>query len=79
LLGLTCANTFAIAFSGALKVDATKTNEISALMITGVAGGALLSPLMGAIADAGNQLVSLSVPLAALAYILFSAVYIIKK
>ncbi|MDR0863771.1 MAG: MFS transporter [Candidatus Symbiothrix sp.] len=79
LLGLTCANIFAIAFSGALKVDATKTNEISALMITGVAGGALLSPLMGVIADATNQLVSLSVLLVALIYILLSAVYVMKK
>jgi fucose permease len=79
LLGLTCANIFAIAFSGALKVDADKTNEISALMITGVAGGALLPWVMGVISDASNQLVSLSVPLLALIYILIAAVYVMKK
>jgi fucose permease len=79
LLGLTCANIFAIAFGGALKVNPAKTNEISALMITGVAGGALLPPVMGFIADATNQLVSLSVLVAALVYILLSAVYVMKK
>ncbi|GAP72826.1 hypothetical protein SAMD00024442_45_9 [Candidatus Symbiothrix dinenymphae] len=79
LLGLTCANVFAIAFSGALKVDASKTNEISALMITGVAGGALLPPVMGFVADATNQLISLSVLLVALVYILLAAVSVMKK
>jgi fucose permease len=79
LLGLTCANIFAIAFGGALKVNASKTNEISALMVTGIAGGALLPPVMGFIADAANQLVSLSVLLLALIYILLSAVYVMKK
>jgi fucose permease len=78
-LGLTCANVFVIALACALKVDSTKTNEISALMITGIAGGAFLPPLMGAIADASNQLISLSIPLAALVYILLAAVYLVKK
>jgi fucose permease len=79
LLGLTCANIFAIAFGGALKVNPSKTNEISALMITGIAGGAFLTPLLGVIAEATNQLVSLSVLLVALVYILLSAVYVMKK
>jgi fucose permease len=79
LLGLTCANIFAIALAGALKIDSGKTNEISALMITGVAGGAVLPWVMGFIADASNQLVSLTIPLAALVYILLSAVYVMKK
>jgi fucose permease len=79
LLGLTCANIFAIALAGALKIDSGKTNEISALMITGVAGGALLPWVMGFIADASNQWVSLTIPLAALVYILLSAVYVMKK
>jgi fucose permease len=79
LLGLFCANVFVIALACALKEDSTKTNEISALMITGIAGGALLPPLMGAIADTSNQLLSLSVPLAALVYILLAAVYMVKK
>ena len=79
IVGLMCANVFAIVFSGALQTDPAKTNEISALMITGVAGGALLPPLMGVISDASSQLFSLFVPLAALLYILISSYYVIKN
>ena len=79
IIGLMCANVFAIVFSCALQTDPSKTNEISALMITGVAGGALLPPLMGVISDASSQLYSLFVPLFALLYILISAYYVIKN
>jgi len=79
IVGLMCANVFAIVFSNAIQSDPSKTNEISALMIMGVAGGALLPPLMGVISDASSQLCSLFVPLAALVYILVSAYKVIKK
>ena len=79
VVGLMCANVFAIVFSGALQTDPDKTNEISALMITGVAGGALLPPLMGIVSDASSQLISLFIPLAALVYILVTAYFVIKK
>ena len=79
IVGLMCANVFAIAFSGALHHDPSKTNEISALMIMGVAGGALFPPLMGVVSDASSQLISLFIPLAALVYILVSAYYVIKN
>ncbi len=79
IVGLMCANVFAIVFSSALQTDPSKTNEISALMIMGVAGGALVPPLMGVISDASNQLTSLLIPLAALVYILVAAFYVIKK
>ena len=78
-VGLMCANVFAIVFSNALQIDSSKTNEISALMIMGVAGGALLPPLMGIVSDASSQLFSLFIPLVALMYILISAYYVIKK
>lgn len=71
LVGLFCANVFPIVFSVAIQSDATRANEISALMIMGVAGGALLPMVMGVVADASNQLVSLLIPLLALIYILF--------
>jgi fucose permease len=48
-------------------------------MIMGVAGGALIPPVMGAIADASNQWTSLFVLLAALIYILTSSIYVIKN
>ena len=79
IVGLMCANVFAIVFSGALQTDPSKTNEISALMIMGVAGGALLPPLMGVVSDASSQLISLFIPLAALVYVLVSAYYVIRN
>lgn len=68
VLGLCCANIFAIVFSAALKSAPGRTNEVSALMIMGVAGGALLPPVMGVIADMSGQRASLFVPGVALLY-----------
>lgn len=79
MIGLTCANVFAIVFSTALQTDHSRRNEISALMIMGVAGGALVPPIMGVVADATSQLTSLSVPLIALIYIFTASFYNIKK
>lgn len=68
-LGLFCANVFAIVFAAALKSQPAQANAISALMIMGVAGGALLPPVMGIVADMSTQWASLFVLAAALAYI----------
>lgn len=70
LIGLCCANVFAVAFGEAINYRPAQANEISALMITGVAGGALIPPVMGVIADHADQTASLFIPLAALVYIL---------
>lgn len=70
LIGLCCANVFAVAFGEAINYRPEQANEISALMITGVAGGALIPPVMGIVADHAGQAASLFVPLAALVYIL---------
>lgn len=74
VLGLSCANIFPITFSAALKSAPGRANEVSALMIMGVAGGALLPPLMGVVADLSGQWASLFVPGAALLYMLIAAV-----
>lgn len=76
VVGLACANVFAIVFGAALKTDTSKANEISALMIMGVAGGALIPPVMGAVADVTNQLTSLFVLVAILGYIFLTSVRI---
>lgn len=73
VVGISTANVFAVAFSMAMQKDEKHANEISALMITGVAGGALIPPIMGMVADGTNQFVALFVPLACLVYILFVA------
>lgn len=74
VLGLCCSNIFAIAFSAALGAAPGRADEVSALMIMGVAGGALLPPLMGVVADWSGQWASLFVPGAALVYMLAAAV-----
>ena len=69
VLGLSCANIFSITFSAALKSAPDRANEVSGLMIMGVAGGALLPPIMGVVADMSNQWTSLFVLGFALLYI----------
>ena len=79
IVGLACANVFPIAFSKAIQHRQEYTDEISALMIVGVAGGALIPPVMGILADLTTQRISLLVPLVTLIYILYSSIYVIKK
>ena len=54
LLGLAVANVFPILFSAALQQAASCQNEVSGLMIMGVAGGAILLPVMGFVEDVGG-------------------------
>lgn len=51
LVGFTCANVFSIIFTIAMQYKADQTNEISSLMIIGVAGGAIITPIAGLMAD----------------------------
>jgi fucose permease len=76
VIGLSCANIFAIAFSTALQYKEESADGISAMMIIGVSGGALIPPLMGILADATTQQVSLLIPLCALVYILYCSIRI---
>ena len=66
ITGLACANVFPIIFSLALQHDMKHSNEISGLMIMGVSGGALLSPLQGVITDVSTFTVGMTVILVAL-------------
>ncbi|GAB6008655.1 MFS transporter [Dysgonomonas reticulitermitis] len=47
LIGFTCANVFSIIFTVALQYKPQQTNEVSSLMIMGVAGGAIVTPITG--------------------------------
>lgn len=51
LFGMGYANLFSILFSLALKVIPEKANEISSLLIVGVSGGAVITPLLGVLSD----------------------------
>lgn len=51
ILGFACANIFSIVFALALQKYPSRSNEISALMIMGVVGGAVIPFVMGWIND----------------------------
>ena len=72
VIGLAGANIFAIVFSLGLQHRPEAANDISALMITGITGGAVLPPLMGLVSDAAGLQVSLVVPLLAAVLILWT-------
>ena len=51
LFGIGYANLFSIIFSLSLKRMPQKANEVSALLIVGISGSAILPPLLGVISD----------------------------
>lgn len=69
VVGLACSNVFSILFSAALQHKPERSNEISALMIMGVSGGALITPLMGIASDAFGQVAGLAILLLCMVYI----------
>jgi fucose permease len=74
VIGVAIANVFAIIFGHALAHRPDKGNEVSALMITGVSGGALISIVSGPLSDAmGSQAGSLVVVMVCVCYLVFCA------
>ena len=64
LFGLGYANLFSIIFSISMQRQPEKTNEVSALLIVGVCGGAIIPPVLGVITDffgtQGSALITLA-------------------
>ena len=57
VFGLGYANLFGIIFSLGLKHMPERANEVSSLLVTGIAGGALVTPLLGLVTDStGTQI-----------------------
>jgi FHS family L-fucose permease-like MFS transporter len=69
LVGLLCANVFSILFSCALQHKPEYDSEISALMIMGVSGGALVPLLMGVVSDGFSLTAGMAVLLLCLLYL----------
>lgn len=69
IVGLACANVFSILFSFALQYKPQRSNEVSALMIMGVSGGALIPPMMGIVADGFGQVAAIFVLVACMIYL----------
>lgn len=73
-LGLAIANVFPIVFSAALRKEPNRANEVSGLLIMGVAGGAIVPPIMGVVSDSAGQTGAMIVLLIAFIYLLFNAI-----
>ncbi|MDO5524210.1 MAG: MFS transporter [Bacteroidia bacterium] len=70
VLGFAGANVFSIIFSFALQRAPSRSNEISALMIMGVVGGAIIPFIQGLINDGVGFVAALSVIFVCLVFIL---------
>lgn len=72
VFGIGYANLFSIIFSLSLKRMPEKANEVSALLIVGVSGGAILPPILGVITDTfRNQLSAIFVLAAVWIYLIW--------
>ncbi|HQI89607.1 MAG: MFS transporter [Bacteroidales bacterium] len=67
--GLGFANIFPLIFSIAVDSMPERANEISGLMVTAIAGGAFIPPLMGLVADASSVRFGFIVPLIGIGFI----------
>lgn len=79
IIGLGVANIFPLVFSLTVERFPDRANEISGLMIMAVAGGAVLPPLMGWIADLVSITASVLVLVAAIGFILTVSIYGFKE
>lgn len=79
LIGFTCANVFSILFTIALQDKPQQTNEISSLMIMGVAGGAVVTPIAGLLSKHVGLAASFGLLLLCSVYILFLSFKFSKK
>lgn len=77
LEGLLCANAFSIILSIAINHYRSRSNEISSLMIMGVAGGAIVPFAMGVLSDITTLRISFSILTLLLGGILFLTSYAI--
>lgn len=74
LIGLGFSNIFPLVFSLAIDAMPGKANELSALMVTAIAGGAVIPPVMGYVADHATLKLSLVIPFACVLYLLAVAI-----
>lgn len=79
VIGFAVANVFSIIFSAALKRIPDRANEISGLLIMGVAGGAVIPLIMGITSDSLGQTGGMAILLVALAYLLYNAFKLKEK
>lgn len=72
IIAFASSSIFAVIYTLAIKSEPLLTNEISGLMVTGVAGGAVIPPLMGIATDvAGSQQGSIAIIIVCGIYLIF--------
>jgi fucose permease len=71
ITGLGFANIFPLIFSLTIERMPQYTNELSGLMVSCVAGGAFIPPIMGMVADRTSITLAFMVPLMCVLYIIF--------
>lgn len=74
LVGLGFANIFPLLFSITIEHMPEHTNELSGLMVSAIAGGAFLPPVMGMVADGISIQAAFIVPVFCILYLLFVAI-----
>ncbi|MDD2565202.1 MAG: MFS transporter, partial [Salinivirgaceae bacterium] len=73
ITGLGFANIFPLIFSITVDSMPERSNEISGLMVTAIAGGAFIPPIMGFLADSYSVVIGFIVPLIGLLYLTYLA------
>lgn len=79
VIGFGFGNVFPLIFSITVDKMPERTNELSGLMITAIAGGAVFPLLFGAVADKFSVLAGFLVPVACLLYITYISVLHVRK
>ncbi|MCK9413549.1 MAG: MFS transporter [Prolixibacteraceae bacterium] len=74
LIGIGCANIFPLIFSITIDYMPEHANELSGLLVSCIAGGALIPPIMGMVADITSIQTAFVVPVVCICYILFVAI-----
>ena len=73
-VGLGFANIFPLIFSITIEHLPENTNELSGLLVSSIAGGALIPPIMGMVADVTSIQAAFVVPVLCISYLLFVAI-----
>jgi len=79
LVGLGFANIFPLIFSITIEHMPEHTNELSGLMVSAIAGGAFIPPVMGMVVDLTSIQTAFVVPVLCVLYLLFVAIINNKK
>ena len=79
LIGFSCANVFSIIFSNVLNYNKNRANEMSSLMIMGVAGGAIITPIAGFLSTQFGIWSSFLLMLLCACYLFSLSIFLYKK